>query len=433
MVSSYTARAGLLLLTSAVAASALPINNAPSVFAPDALAALQRRAIMKGNNYVPLGDTTVPLSPILLVLAGLGAAVAALLIALLRIFCPSCLSRSARIVLEERERAQQDLRVRGATSPRASPGASPTPGGSTPVHAHPRRFPPNKPTRPLGRNSRGSSIPIDSSSSSLTSKRQSHGYRGTSFSLAEARKNTDKSFRSSYSAFHMPALNSSESSSGSSTLHNARDSTMSERAKYPITATNDAIPLNNTGKPLHFGTRYLQRTSSTGKGADLQRTRSGSRRNAEIALAPQAVDRVQAVQWRRRDSNTQHPLQSTTNRRDSSLSFQSSSAEQSYLESTATSRMGSFCNTTANPLQPLSMFGTGAHLSQPWASPRSTSRSSSPDFASPDPSRLGVARGATANSRNSSVSGLLDSDGSDHGITPQTVIMVPTRQASKVR
>lgn len=435
MTSFQIARAGLLILACALNASALPVRDGPSVFAPNVVRDLQARAIMKGDNYVPLGDTTIPLSPILLVFAGLGAAALALAIALLRIFCPSFMSRSARIVLEERERARQDLRVRGAISPRGSPGGSPSPGGSTPTSSYPRRFPPNKPPRPVGRNSRGSFTPVESSTSSLTKQRFSHGYRGTSFSLAEARQNTDKSYRSSVSGLQMPVLNSSESSSGSSTLHmNARDSTMSERAKYPITATNEPSTHGKRGKALQFGTKFLQRTSSIGMGADLQRTRSG-KHNQEIALAPQPVDRVQAVQWRRRDSNSHHPLQSSGSRRDSTLSMQSSSAEQNYLESNATSRIGSFSNMSGNPLQPLSMagFAAGPHAAQPWASPRSTSRSSSPDIASPDPGRLFAARGATGNSRNSSVSGLLDSDGSDHGITPQTAVMVPTRHTSTRR
>ncbi|CBQ73886.1 conserved hypothetical protein [Sporisorium reilianum SRZ2] len=439
MVLSQSVRSGLLILSSALCASAFPIRGGPSVFAPDAAAALQKRAIMKGDNYVPLGNTTVPLSPLLLVFAGLAAACIGLAIALLRIFVPSCMSRSSRIVLEERERARQDLRVRGAISPRGSPGSSPTPGGSTPLHSHPRRFPPNKPTRPLGHNSRGSFPPGDSSTSTLASKRPSHGYRGTSFSLKEARKNTHKSYRSSMSGLQLPLLNSSESSSGSSTLHvNARDSAMSERAKYPIMATNEPTAPRSGGRPrLGLGTQQLQRTSSTGKGADLQRTRSG-RQRPEIAVQPRAVDPAYAQQWRRGDpANThQHPLQTASNRRDSVLSMgeMSSSAGHSYLDSNATSRIGSFSNMSGNPLQPLSMpgFGAGAHTTPAWASPRSTSRSPSLDYGSPDPSRLGAIHHAVGNSRNSSVSGLFDSDGSDHS-APHTAVLIPSRATSNMR
>ncbi|CDR99828.1 hypothetical protein [Sporisorium scitamineum] len=393
---------------------------------------------MKGDNYIPLGNTTVPLSPLLLVFAGLAAAFVGLVIALVRIFVPSCMSRTSRIVLEERERARQDLRVRGAISPRGSPGGSPTPEGSTPTHVHARRFPPNKPPRPLGRNSRGSFTPGDSSTSTLVSKRPPHGYRGTSFSLKEARKNTDRSYRSSLSGLQLPLLNSSESSSGSSTLHiNARDSAMSERAKYPITATNEPNAPRNGERPrLGFGTRHLQRTSSIGKGADLQRTRSG-RQKAEIAVQPRAVAPAYAQQWRRGDSNTnQHPLQTAANRRDSVLSMgeMSSSAGHSYLESNATSRIGSFSNMSGNPLQPLSMpiFGVGAHANPAWASPRSSSRSPSLDYGSPDPSRLGAVHNAASNSRNSSVSGLFDSDGSDHS-APHTAVLIPSRATSITR
>lgn len=438
---AQTARSGvLLILSSALCAWAFPIRDGPSVFAPDAADALQKRAIMKGDKYIPLGNTTVPLSPLLLVFAGLAAAVVGLVISLVRIFVPFCMSRSSRIVLEERERARQDLRVRGAISPRGSPGGSPTPGGSTPVHAHPRRFPPNKPTRPLGRNSRGSLTPGEASTSSLTSKRPLHGYRGTSFSLKEARQNTDRSFRSSLSGLQLPLLNSSESSSGSSTLHvNPRDSAMSERAKYPIMATNDPSTPRNADRPrLGFGTKHLQRTSSIGKGADLQRTRSG-RQRAEIAVQPRAVAPAYAQQWRRGDSNNthQHPLQSASNRRDSTLSMgeMSSSAGHSYLDSTATSRIGSFSNMSGNPLQPLGMPGFGAagvHANPAWASPRSTSRSPSLDYGSPDPSRLGAVHNATATSRNSSVSGLFDSDGSDHS-APHTAVLIPSRATSYAR
>lgn len=373
---------------------------------------------MKGDNYIPLGNTTVPLSPLLLIFAGLGAAAVGLVVALLRIFVPPCMSRSSRIVLEERERARQDLRVRGAISPRASPGGSPTPGSSSPIEPHPRRFPPNKPPRRVGRNSRGSSTlgasaPGESLTSSLASKRPSHGYRGTSFSLSDAQKYSSKSYRSSASGLRSPLLTSNDSSSGSSTLHgNVRDSTMSERAKYPVTTSNrETSALRNVHR-LSFGPRPLARTSSTGKGADLQRTRSG--RQTEIALAPSPVQTAYPHKWRR-DSNSHHPLQQS--KRDSFVSmYEASSTEHgsSYLESNATSRIGSFSNMSGTPLQPLHT------ASQAWASPRSIS----PELASPDPARLGVA----AASRNSSVSGLLDSDGSDHGAVP---VLVPRRATSK--
>lgn len=419
-LSTTTGRAGLLILACALCASAFPVRDGPSVFAPDAAGTLQKRAIMKGNNYVPLAGTTVPLTPLLLIFAGLGAAVVGLVIAMLRILVPSCMSRSSRIILEERERARQDLRVRGAVSLRGSPGGSPVPGASTPTHAHTRRYPPNKPVRPVGRNSRGSSLTA-AESAAMSAKRPSHGYRGTSFSLAEARKNSDKSHRSSSSGFQLPLLNSNDSSSGSSSFHvNARDSAMSERARYPITATNEpSSPQRGGNRRLSFGTRHLNRTSSIGKGANLQRTRSG-RQNHEIALAPQAVDPAYGQKWGRRESYT-HPLQAPPGRRDSTLSIyevSSSSAEHSYLESNATSRIGSFSNMSGNPLQPLSTAGLGgaSHATQPWASPKSVSRSPSLDLASPDPSRLGVAHHAVGGgSRNSSVSGLLDSDGSDSG------------------
>lgn len=436
MILSQLTRSSLLILASALGASAFPISDGPSVFAPDAAGALQKRAIMKGDNYVPFPGTTVPLSMPLLILAGLAAAVVGLVIALIRITVPSFMSRSSRIVLEERERARQDLRVRGAISPRGSPGGSPTPGGSTPTHAHARRFPPNKPMRPVGRNSRGSFPRGESSSSTLVNKRPSHGYRGTSFSIKEARRNTDRSFQSSLSGLQLPLLNSSDTSSGSSTLHvNARDSTMSERAKYPITATNEPhAPRNGGGRSrLNFGTSHLQRTSSIGKGADLHRTRSG-RDRPEIALQPRPVVPAYAHSSRRGDSSAQHPLQTAYNRRDSTLSMGevSSSAGHSYLDSTATSRIGSFSNMSGNPLQPMSMpgFAANPHHNQPWASPRSSSRSPSLEYGSPDPSRLAASRGgATGNSRNSSVSGLLDSDGSDHS-APHTAVLIPSRATS---
>ncbi|SPO32601.1 uncharacterized protein UTRI_04345 [Ustilago trichophora] len=435
-LSTTAARAGLLVLATALSASAIPIRDGPSVFSPDAAGSMQKRAIMKGDNYIPLGSTTVPLTPLLLIFGGLGAAAVGLVIALLRILVPSCMSRSSRIVLEERERARQDLRVRGAVSPRASPGGSPT-GGNTPTHAHMRRFPPNKPPRRVGRNSRGSLTPAESASLSSTSKRPSHGYRGTSFSLSEARRHTDKSHRSSGSGFQLPLLNSNDSSSGSSSFHvNARESGMSERARYPITATNEPLsPRNGGNRRLSLGTRHLlNRTSSIGKGADLQRTRSG-RQNHEIALQPQAVDPAYSQQkWGRRESYT-HPLQQqqhAPSRRDSTFSMyevSSSSAEHSYLESNTTSRIGSFSNMSGNPLQPLSMpgFGGAAHGNQPWASPRMASRSPSPEFVTPDPSRLAVVAGQGASS-NSSVSGLLDSDGSDHA--SHTAVLIPSRATS---
>lgn len=437
---SRTARAGLLLLAGALCAAALPVRDGPSVFAPDAAGSLQKRAIMKGDNYVPLGDTTVPLSPLLLVFGGLGAAAVGMVIAMIRILVPSCMSRSSRIILQERERARQDLRVRGAVSPRGSPGGtpvgSPTPGSGTPIYAHARRYPPNKPPRPLGRNSRGSFTPGEASS--ISSKRPAHGYRGTSFSLADARKHNEKSFRSSFSGLQVPLLNSNDSSSGSSSFHvNARDSAMSERARYPITATNEPhSPRQGGTRQLQFGTRHLNRTSSIGKGADLQRTRSG-RNNPEIALQPQSVDPAYAQKWGRHESYT-HPLQSGRSRRDSNLSaleVSSSSAEHSYLESNATSRFGSFSNMSGAPLQPLSTpsFSGTAQANQPWASPRSATRSPSPEFATPDPSRLGVAHSAVGTSRNSSVSGLLDSDGSDHGAAPQTAVLIPSRATSVSR
>ncbi|KAJ1035336.1 hypothetical protein NDA13_000756 [Ustilago tritici] len=437
MLSSRTsARAGFLILTCALCASAFPVPGGPSVFAPDAPGSLQKRAIMKGNNYVPLAGTTVPLTPLLLIFAGLGAAAIGLVIALIRILMPSCMSRSSRIILEERERARQDLRVRGAVSPRASPGGSPTPGASTPTHA--RRCPMNKPIRPLGRHSRGSSITA-AESAAYSAKRPSHGYRGTSFSLAEARKNSDKSYRSSISGLQLPLLNSNDSSSGSSFHVSAREKTMSERARYLITTTNEPTsPPRGGDRRLSFGTRHLNlnRTSSIGKGADLQRTRSG-RQNHEIALAPQAVDRAYAQKWGRRESHT-HPLQAPPSRRDSTFSIyevSSSSAEHSYLESNATSRIGSFSNMTGTPLQPLSTagFSDAPNATQPWASPQSASRSSSPEFASPDPSRLGVAHHAVGGSRNSSASGLLDSDGSDNGAVSQTAVLIPSRATSRQR
>ncbi|KAJ1022477.1 hypothetical protein NDA16_003466 [Ustilago loliicola] len=433
--STTAARAGFLILVYALCASAFPIRDGPSVFAPDAAGSLQKRAIMKGNDYVPLAGTTVPLTPLLLIFAGLGAAAVGLVIALLRILVPSCMSRSAHIILEERERARQDLRVSGAVSPRGSPGGSPVPGAGTPAHA--RRYPLNKPVRPVGSNSRGSSLTA-AESAAMSAKRSSHGYRGTSFSLAEARKNSDKSHRSSISGLQLPLLNSNDSSSGSTSFHvNARDSAMSERARYPITTTNEPSSLRKGGnRRLSFGTRHLNRTSSIGKGADLQRTRSG-RQNHEIALAPQAVDPAYAQKWGRRESYT-HPLQAPSSRRDSTLSIyevSSSSAEHSYMESNATSRIGSLSNMSGNPLQPLSTagFGGAPHATQPWASPQSVSRSPSPEFASPDPARLGVAHYAVGGSRNSSVSGLLDSDGSDSGAVSQTSVLVPSRATSRQR
>lgn len=420
-------RTAVWLLVGAACVSALPLRDGPSVFAPSAAQSLQRRAIMKGDNYVPLGNTTVPLSPLLLVFGGLGAAAVALVVALIRILVPSCMSRSSRIVLEERERARQDLRIRGAVSPRGSPGGSPVPGASTPVHPQQRRYPPNKPMRKVGRNSRGSFTPADSASS--VSRKRS--YRGTSISLSEASKKVDRSVASSLSGFQVPLLNSNDSSSGSSSFHLNAKETMSERAKYPITATNDLNVARNNPR-LSFGTRHLARTSSIGKGADLYRTRSGGRQQPEIALHPQPVDPAYAQRWARRESY-QHPLQ--TSRRDSTLSayeVSSSSAEHSYLESTATSRIGSFSNMSGNPLQPLSAPGFGAmpQATQPWASPRSMSRSPTPDSLSPNASRLAVVGAPQVGSRNSSVSALLDSDGSDAGVAPQTAVLIPSRATS---
>ncbi|SNX85972.1 uncharacterized protein MEPE_04681 [Melanopsichium pennsylvanicum] len=440
--SQQTARLGLLILASAaLGASAFPIRtDGPSVFAPDAARSLQKRAIMKGDHYVPLGNTNVPLSPLLLVFGGLGAAAVGLVVAMLRIMVPSCMSRSSRIVLQERERARQDLRVRGAVSPRASPDGSPA-GGSTPTHTHARRFPPNKPPRKLGRNSRASLTPLESASISSTSKRPSHGYRGTSFSLSDARKHTDRSSRSSVSALQLPLLNSNDSSSGSSSFHiNGKDSAMSERAKYLITATNVPLSPQWGNTKVSFGTRDLNRTSSIGKGADLQRTRSGKRENNhEITLHPQPVDPAYAQRRVRKESYT-HPLQQqqASNRTDSTLSMyevSSSSEQHSHSDSNATSRIGSFSNMSGNPLQPMSMPGFGGqHVGQTWSSsPKLTSRSSSPELVSSDPSRLGVAHNAVATSRNSSVSGLLDSDGSDHGTTPQTAVLIPSRATSITR
>lgn len=444
MKTSTSYRAAALILASALCASALPVRDGSSVFASDAVQSIQKRAIMKGDNYVPLGDTTVPLSPLLLIFGGLAAAAVGLAIALLRIMMPSCMSRTSRIVLEERERARQDLRVRGAVSPRGSSSGSPTPGASTPgtpgtPFSQPRRFPPNKLPPKVGRNSRGSYTPAEMAA--MSNKRASHGYRGTSFSLAEARKNSEKSHRSSSSGFALPLLNSNDSSSGSSTFHvNARDSAMSERAKYPITATNEANTARKGGnRRLSFGTKHLNRNSSIGKGADLQRTRSGRQTN-EIALHPQPVDPAYGQKWGRSDSYS-HPLQTPSSRRDSALSIYevSSSAEHSLLDSKSTSRIGSFTNMSGTPLQALTMpaFGAVPGTHQPWASPPSASGSSSPGFATPDvqrdASRLGVLNSAVGASRNSSYSGLLDSDGSEHGAAPQTAVLIPSRNTSVKR
>lgn len=432
--SRRTARSALLLLAGVFYASAFPIRDGPSVFAPDAAQSLQKRAIMKGDNYVPLGNTTIPLTPVLLVLCGLGAAALGLAIALLRILVPSCMSRSSRIVLQERERAFQDLRVRG--SPRGSPGGSPTPGSSTPVIPQ-RRFQPNKIPRKVGRNSRGSFTP--NSEISSTGKRVSHGYRGTSFSLADARKNSDKSHKSSLSGLaQLPLLGSSDSSSGSSTLLvNARDAGMVERGGYPITAATDAAAAGGGGRPrLSFGANRLNRNSSVGKGADLQRTRSGrGRPNNEITLNPQPVDPAYANKWGRSISYS-HPLQSSAHRRDSSYSLYevSSSGEHSVADSKATSRISSLINASGSPLQPLAMAGFGSSA-QPWASPTTTSRTPSPEFiAVEDPTRLGVLNSAVGGSRSSLNMGLLDSDGSEHGAAaPQMEVLVPSRKASMTR
>lgn len=422
-MSSRTARLGLLILACALGASALPTRNGPSVFASDAAESVQKRAIIKGDEYVPLGHTKIPLSPLLLIFGGLGAAAIGMVIAMIRILVPSCMSRSSRIVLEERERARQDLRVRGAVSPRSSPVGSPS-GAGTPIEAHTRRFPPNKPPRRVGRNSRGSMTPVDS----VSGKRPSHGYRGTSFSLKDTHKHPHSSYRSSLSGFQVPLLNSNDSSSGSSTAHTPLGSTMSERSKYPLAI---AEPLGASNKRLSFARGHLNRTSSIGKGADLQRTRSG-KHNAEISLHPQSVDPAYGQKWGRRESY-KHPLQAEPSRRESTLSMyaSSSSAEHSYQESTSTnSRFGSYTNMAGTPLQHLSTpsFTGTPHVNQPWASPPTGSRSSSP--ISPDLSRLSVAHNAVGNSRNSSVSGLLDSDGSDHGAVPEILVMVPSRKTS---
>ncbi|PWY98239.1 hypothetical protein BCV70DRAFT_35875 [Testicularia cyperi] len=447
----------LLLIASSLAGPVLAIplrRNGPSVFAADAearalpnasndwLSTLQRRAIMKGDEYVPLGDTTVPLTPLLLIFAGLGVAIVGFAIVLLRQCCPSLMSKRSRIILEERERAKQDLRLRGGGSPRGSP----TPGTNTPIE---RRFPPNRIPRRLGHNSLGSTTP--SEIMSLADKRPGHGYRGTSFSLAEARKNSDKSHRSSLSGLQLPLLNSNDSSSGSSSFHvNARDSgvsAMSERARYPITATNDfkGRPSLGNGKErrLSFGTTHLNRTSSIGKGADLQRTRSGKRERPEISLHPQAVDRAYATQPHARHDPHSHPLRhhnssnSGVGRRDSTMSIYevSSSAEHSSAHgSSSTSRMGSFSMATANPLQLASPHGVSqpGGGGMPWATPPVLSRSHSPEHLSPTSAAMAA---ATARSSSLTSRQYYDSDDSEtnSASSPRTGFLVPSRLSSQQR
>lgn len=317
---------------------------------------LQKRAIMKGDDYIPLGNTTVPLTPLLLIFAALAVAVVGLLLILFRLFVPSCMSRSSRIILKEREQAKQDLRLCGGTSPRHSPNASPS------LHTQKRMS--NKPLRRVGQNSLAS---VPSEIMSLNEKRPAHGYRGTSFSLADARKYSDKSHRSSLSALGLPLLGSNDSSSGSSSLHLAP--AVSERARVPISARNDLSRVYSNRST------HLYRNTSVGKGADLQRTRSGPR-EIRIPLKPQSVDPAYSQHAVRSDAFA-HPLHQA--RRDSTLSIYevTSSAEHSNTHDSASgsaspsltnSRMGSFSMATANPLQPL-LASTSHSSSSAWASP----------------------------------------------------------------
>ncbi|KAN0060753.1 hypothetical protein ACQY0O_007411 [Thecaphora frezii] len=350
---------------------------------------------MKSKDYVPLGDTTVPLTPLLLVFCALGFALLGLLYALINLMCAnSRLSRNGRQIIEERARAKQELRVRGGAARSAlSPGGSPTPGSSSSLENGARRLPPNKVPKRVGGGHRSSS-----------NKRSSRGYRGTSFSLADAGKKSDKL---SQSTLGLPVLTPGDASSGSSVqLTTPRDLETGEQARLPLSyagakrvgtlaqqgrGSSNGSGSSGGGRGVPgFGTRHLYRTSSSvGLGADLYKLRQSVVGN--IPVHPSAMDRTYAT------PEYGHPLDhsndlrrhvtepnagASTSRRNSSYSIydNTSSEAHSFNESMANSRMGSFSLANSNPLQPLGtpQFGHGSfasmvgHLGSGSSSPHQT-------------------------------------------------------------
>lgn len=356
----------LVLLLAPVASAAMPMQ--PASLDSSRTSTLTRRAIIKNGDYLRIGNSSVPLTPLLLIFVALAFALVALVFSILNVWCVnSRIFRGSRTIIAERERAKQDLAVRGASSRPGSNSGSPTPGT-------PRRFPPNKLPRKLG------SMGPPNSGRSSPDKKPRRSYRGTSFSLADARKNSDKTTTTSSSRIGMHDLQvlDLESASSGSFLVNSRDfGAADQAAKYPITLASShrgsfaARNSTSSNPPLVFGTKNFHRTSSsTSRGADLIKIRS---RTSSIPVHPKLMERTY-LNDPQRDAN-RHPLEGSSelrrhatdpsggSRRNSTLSVleSSSSAELSWLDSSiANSRIGSFSLANGQPLQPFSWTGTGS-------------------------------------------------------------------------
>ncbi|EPQ30159.1 uncharacterized protein PFL1_02275 [Pseudozyma flocculosa PF-1] len=383
----------VLLLAATAGVSALPTTDAEG-----GTHWIQKRAIMRGKDFVPLGKTNIPLTPLLLIFCALGFSVLALLYALINLFCTSRLSRSSRQINEERSRAKQDLRVRGASRSALSPGGSPTPGSSSSLDSAGRKLPPNKVPKRVGG---GSVLPRIGG----LDRRQSRGYRGTSFSLADAGKRSSKA---KVGTLGLPVLATDGLSSGSSFQISPNDLETGEASRSPLSivagkrASSLAVQgrgLSNGssvsgssgassstgvaggsgsgavvgGRPPGFGTRHIYRTSSSvGLGADLFKSRNSV--IGSIPVNPSAMDRTYATAEYGHPLDHSHDLRRhitdptgvplSNSRRNSSYSLydNTSSEAHSFNDSMANSRMGSFSLATSKPLQPLSspQFGHGS-------------------------------------------------------------------------
>ncbi|PWN53511.1 hypothetical protein IE53DRAFT_366287 [Violaceomyces palustris] len=317
---------------------------------------LARRAIMKsdGDEYVPLGNTKVPLTPLLLIFSAFAVAILGLLYALLNVLCSgSRFSRNSRQVMEERARAKTELRLKGG-GPRSgnSPLGSPGPGA---VRTHPNRHSRqlNKPIRGLGKNT-----PPSSSEEKVAPMRS---YRGTSVSLSDAVRG---GHASSGSMLVLPTLHATESFSGSfSAAGSSKDgAAQNERSQPPYRYASERYL---AGTAAGQGGQNLNRTSSVGRGTDLSRNRSLQGRG--IPVNPSAVDRTYsgAVDPYAHPLDSSHDLRRhftdpqgalSASRRNSTLSMLDSSSENGQSESNFGSRIPSMASSGQHyqsPLQPL--------------------------------------------------------------------------------
>lgn len=259
-----------------------------SAASPNPVNILQRRKpILEDSDTVTL-DGKAPLDAILLVGAGLGAALLCLILAIYKVSTPN--HSGSRMIREERARAKTELRLKG--------GGGPAPASPSP-------------TRMIGEKKRHNSATTDNISFDSHTKLMHNPHRHPSDSPKIASQQNKKPSRASrgYSSY-------SKSEVSTMTRGYSLEPTLSQLAvptlttNYKDNASSQSLSnqslssgsASTSSPPVPWRPQYQERSQSyasnhsrristtVGRGIDLHRNRSKKSASRKIHVNPQAVD-----------------------------------------------------------------------------------------------------------------------------------------------